>query len=357
MVSIEENIFKRATVDFMQSEKFGFVKTGGQYRYEKVFMDGDFKAVVTIDENGKINGEVYDLASDDIYFPLRVEEMSVGYVGEVRSEYEKILQNIREKCCRENYFIGSQTNRIATLIAAKYGDKPDFPWEKYDDCGVFRNPDTNKWYALVMNIDRKKIAPKQSGNVEIMNIKLDAEEILQLHKQNGFYPAYHMNKKSWITLVLDDTLDDRTVEKYLDKSHEFTVNGKGGKNIKGIWLVPANPRFFDIEKAFAKNNEIIWKQSSDIKVGDIAYMYVGAPYSAVLYKCLVTEVNIPYDYVDENLQIKKVMKIKCLQKYAKNFMPFAKLKKFGINAVRGPRGIPECLYKQLDETTSEAVCK
>ena len=51
------------------------------------------------------------------------------------------------------------------------------------------------------------------------------------------------------------------------------------------------------------------------------------------------------------------MKIKCLQKYAKNFMPFAKLKKFGINAVRGPRGIPECLYKQLDETTSDAVCK
>lgn len=233
MVSIEENIFKRSTVDLAQLAKFGFAKTGKQYFYEKEFMNGDFKAVITVDDKGKIDGEVYDLAGDDVYFPLRVEEMAVGYVGEVRAEYERILQNIREKCCRENYFIGAQANRIAAQIALKYGNKPDFPWKKDDESGVFRNPDNNKWYALIMNIDKSKIMPNQSGDIEVMNIKLEPEEILQLHnKQAGFYPAYHMNKKSWITVVLDETLDDATIWKYLDKSHEFTVGNKKRKNSK-----------------------------------------------------------------------------------------------------------------------------
>ena len=33
-------------------------------------------------------------------------------------------------------------------------------------------------------------------------------------------------------------------------------------------------------------------------------MYVGAPVSAILYKCKVTETDIPYRYSDENLTIK-----------------------------------------------------
>ncbi len=33
-------------------------------------------------------------------------------------------------------------------------------------------------------------------------------------------------------------------------------------------------------------------------------MYVGAPVSAILYKCKVAETDIPYDYRDGNLTIK-----------------------------------------------------
>lgn len=118
--------------------------------------------------------------------------------------------------------------------------------------------------------------------------------------------------------------------------------------IPKIWIVPANPKYFDIIQAFEENNEIIWKQSSSIKKGDIAFMYVASPISAILYKCMVTEVNIPYDYEDKNLRINKVMKIKLLKKYDKDFMTFDKLNNYGITAIRGQRSCPDKLYRLLN---------
>ncbi|MBQ7633096.1 MAG: MmcQ/YjbR family DNA-binding protein [Alphaproteobacteria bacterium] len=221
-MTIEENIFKRAEVDFTKLKKYGFSVSGDAMVYEKSFMNGDFIAVIKIDRSGKIRGEVYDEVSGDVYLPLRVEEMTAGYVGEVRAAYIEILQNIREKCCRENYFVGVQANRIAADIKQKYGDDPDFPWGKYDDYGVFRNPDNAKWYALIMTIDKSKIIPTDTGKIEVLNIKLNEDKIPLLIKQKGFYPAYHMNKKYWITISLDDTLQDDVIMQYLEESHEFT---------------------------------------------------------------------------------------------------------------------------------------
>ena len=148
---------------------------------------------------------------------------------------------------------------------------------------------------------------------------------------------------------MNDTVTDEILFELLNESHQFTL-GKHSKNRNEIieWLIPVNPKYFDIEAAFAKQKEIIWKQSSDVRVGDIAYMYVGAPISAVLYKCEVTEVNIPYDYADENLRMTHVMKIKRIKQYAKDFMPFAHLKDFGVNTVRGPRICPLELANALN---------
>ncbi len=231
-MTIEEAIFKRAVADFTKLEKFGFVKSGTDYCYETVFFNGDFKAVVKVDFAGKVSGQVYDLASEDIYFPLRVEEMAVGYVGEVRAAYEKILTDVKTKCCSENYFVGTQTNRLTRKIYAKYGDNPRFPWEKYQDCGVFKNPDSGKWYGLVMTIDRSKLDTVQSGKIEIINLKIDEIKIPQLIQQKGFYPAYHMNKKSWITVILDDTIADDVIFKYIEESHSFTLVKKHKKDHK-----------------------------------------------------------------------------------------------------------------------------
>lgn len=222
MPTIEENIFKRSQIDFTKLTDFGFQKADDMWIYQKEFMNNQFRAVVKISSGGKVSGDVFETDSDDIYFPLRVESMEAGFVGEVRAEYKKILQNIKQYCCVENYFIFPQTNRIAHAVYQKYGDKPIFPWEKFSGYGVFKNPDNNKWYALIGNLDKSKLDKTKSGETEIANLKLDEEKIQLLLKQKGFYSAYHMNKKYWITIILDDTIDDKTILELFEESHHFT---------------------------------------------------------------------------------------------------------------------------------------
>ena len=78
------------------------------------------------------------------------------------------------------------------------------------------------------------------------------------------------------------------------------------------------------------------------------FIYVGAPVSAILYKCRVTETDIPYEYSDRDLTITAVMKIRLQKRYEPDRFTFEKLKEdYGIYAVRGPRGIPEELREAL----------
>ena len=43
------------------------------------------------------------------------------------------------------------------------------------------------------------------------------------------------------------------------------------------WLVPVNPKYYDIEKAFTESDEILWKQSNSVIVGDTIYLYLAVP--------------------------------------------------------------------------------
>ena len=174
-MSIEETIFKRAVIDFSRLEKFGFTKCGDMWTYSELFMNGDFKATVNITSQGTVSGTVYETATDDEFLLLRVENME-GFAGEVRAEYQKILEKIKVDCCRANYFAHPQANRLAQVIFKTYGDEPSFPWDKFDGYGVFKNPDSEKWYALIMTIDRSKLDKKLFGEVEVVNIKLDKEK-------------------------------------------------------------------------------------------------------------------------------------------------------------------------------------
>ena len=112
--------------------------------------------------------------------------------------------------------------------------------------------------------------------------------------------------------------------------------------------MPANPKYYDIVHAFDNAGEIDWKQGRGIRRGDTVWIYVGAPVSAVLYKCRVTETDIPYDYSDRNLTITAVMKLQLQKRYEPNRFTLEKLKgEYGIYGVRGPRGVPYSLSEAL----------
>lgn len=337
---IENDIFKRMKLNPKELLAYGFVLNNHIYKYSKYIINGSLRVDIFI-ENGKVNGKIYDLDTNEEYINFRIDRQMGEFVNQVREAYKTVLTDIAEKCFIKEPFIFDQTNRIAKLIKNKYGDEPEFLWDKFPGYGIFRNLAHQKWYAIIMNVDRSKIEDN-TGEVEIINVKLNPESIPGLLKRKGFYPSYHMQKKNWITILLDDTLSDEEIMNFIIESHQYTEQ-------MSEWIVPVNPKYYDIIHCFDDTDTILWKQSSRIEIGDVVYLYVAEPYSAILYQCEAVEVNIPYEYRDENLSIKKVMKIKLIKKYNSNKFTFQKLKEYGITAIRGPRLITPEFKEELKE--------
>ncbi len=219
-MNFEDEIFKRCTPNYKRVLDYGFILSNDTYTYFKEFFNNSFKAIIKIDKNGKVSGDVIDLNTNDLYLSLRVKVQNGEYVGRVREEYISILNDIKNYCFISRNFIFNQTNRISNRIYELYNVKPEFLWEDTPGCGVFRRKDSNKWFGIIMNVSKDKVDKKEDKReVEVMNIKLDEDEIIQLLSLKGFYLAYHMNKKKWISIILDDTLDDDKIIKLVNESY------------------------------------------------------------------------------------------------------------------------------------------
>lgn len=217
-MNIEDNIFKRYEIDINKLVSFGFIKDNDTYIYTKVFMDNTFKAVITIDNN-KVSGKVIDIDSNTIYNNFRLNS-SLFYASKVKEEYINILTTIRDNCFKKKYFIFNQTNRINNYIMNTYNSAPEFLWEKYSGYGVYRNKNNNKWFALIANIDKSSVS-NTNGEVEIINVKCNSNDINNLVDNKSYFKAYHMNKNNWITILLDDSLNDKDIIKLIDNSYEM----------------------------------------------------------------------------------------------------------------------------------------
>ena len=208
-LNIENEIFKRTNVNFKQLEKYGFKKEKNIYIFEKKFLNNEFKAIINIDDKGLVSGKVIDLQVDEEYTNIRTE-MTGEFVNNVRESYKNILIDIRKHCFETYYFINGQANRINKYIKEKYNNEPEFLWDKFPRYGVYRNENNNKWYGIIMNVDLSKL-DNGSGEVEIINVKLTENKVEKLLKEEGFYEAYHMNKKDWISIILNDKLKDEEI--------------------------------------------------------------------------------------------------------------------------------------------------
>lgn len=224
-MNLEYEIFKKSKVNFDKLIKYGFKKEQDYYILSKLIMNDKFKAEIIIDKLGIISGKIYDLASEEEYTLYKNTRYEGSFVSRVRDEYKSILEDIKNNCFLEELFIYPQTNRIIKLIKQEFGDDPLFLWED-TNAGVFKNKDTNKWYGIIMETDKSKLM-NSSGKIEVLNVKLDPEKIIDLLNKNGFYKAYHMNKKYWISITLDDTISDEEIFKLIHESYLYTI--KGGK--------------------------------------------------------------------------------------------------------------------------------
>lgn len=280
---------------------------------------------------------------------------------------------------------------IYRYMKKKYKAEPEFLWKRFPDYAVFRHQDNRKWFAIIMDVPAEKLglpasygsgpavtetygggkAGEESGSgdsfiaelglsgmirnvssrIDVLNIKLDDLFLRDiLLQKEGILPGYHLSRGNWISILLDGTVALPEILDLIDISFRTTASKKQRDKVRPPkdWLIPANPKYYDVIEAFRHEKEIRWKQGAGIRTGDTVFMYVAAPVSAILYRCKVTQTDIPYRGRNKDVNIKTLMMIRLEKCYDPQEFTFRRLnEEFNIFAVRGPRSVPNSLLAAL----------
>ncbi len=328
-MEIEKEVFQGYHPDLKKLKKEGFVKDGDRYILVRDLRDGAFAMHLSIDEEGETSSQIIEKEWNEPYTNIYSDSIQGAFVSSLREEYISLLEEIRDRCFEKDPFLHKQTMRIVSYLKKEHGSDPEHVWKRYPDHAVFRNRESGRWYAVIT-----------AGEKEILEVMADPATIASLLKEKGFEEAVHLNKEKWIGISMDDIINDEIIHSLLESSYSMIEEGDA-------WLIPANPKYYDVEAAFEREETILWKQSLPIRAGDIVYLYMAAPVSAILYQCVVEETDIPYSYQDENVRMRDVMKIRRLKKYPPGKYPFSYLNSLGITWIRGQRRLSKEIAEKL----------
>ena len=116
---------------------------------------------------------------------------------------------------------------VVEHIGRLYGVQPEYLWAKLPNCAAFRHPTRGKWFAaLILELPREKLGLKGEGTCDVLNVKCDPVMRGPVVDGRQIFPAYHMKKEHWVSLILDEKLPTQTAEILLDMSYA-RIGGKG----------------------------------------------------------------------------------------------------------------------------------
>ena len=111
---------------------------------------------------------------------------------------------------------------LQEYITKTYGTRAEYPWEKYPSFSVFRHVGNKKWFAVVMKIPASKLGIENQEFIEIINLKVPPYIIGGILCESFIFPAYHMNKRHWISVILDGSVPNDFCEMLIGKSYDLT---------------------------------------------------------------------------------------------------------------------------------------
>ena len=365
-MDISNDVLAKKRVLFSKLAEAGFIEAADgedkEWRYEETFMNGDLKSLISVDADGRVTCSVVDTDTGDDYLPMNVEAYSGTYVGEAREEYRTLLERIAGRCFGDVPFASDQANRIASAIEREFGAMPEHPFSK-DEGAVFRHMNTGKWFAIDMCIRRGKLDdphPYRTADdmIDVMNVKIYPDALDDLLKEPGICRCYHMNKKMWVTLTMDDRLADERVMELVRKSYDLTSGGsavsKSNRKMgeRSYWMIPSNPANYDVAQGFrdSGNNTLAWHHRINVMPGDIVYIYQTEPVASIMFECEVLESFLPRPEGWGRFApySKYRMTLRLIRSFRKGEYPRSWMNKHGIKkTVRGQRSAPPELVKAI----------
>lgn len=200
--------------------QYGCSKEGMTYRCIRKLKAPDFYAVITYAEQ-ELHVEVYDAQLREPYTPFHVPGANGSFVSSIREEVEKLLEDMVQQCADGNPY----RTRILDYVAERYQSYPQFPWKSAPEHGTLKT-DKGKWYGVIMHIPYRSLGIDADGMTDVCNLKNNPEFIQELIDYKCFYPAYHMNKTYWFTILLDQKLSWKQLQELIDESYRLVSAGK-----------------------------------------------------------------------------------------------------------------------------------
>ena len=168
---------------------------------------------------------------------------------------------------------------------------------------------------------------------------LDDAEIEEVYKSSMFSDGVHADSKAHKT-AMAKTPQREEIKK---------------------WMIPANPKYFNIEGCLSKHGSVYWRQHFNFQTGDIIYIYVTSPESAVRYKCVVEGHDLPftsYNNIDLEFYVNpqdyeaskshnRFMKLRLLSTSNSDKLKMVHLLENGMN--KAPQGCLNLSHKSFTE--------
>ena len=196
--------------------QYGFREEAEKLVYRKEILDGNFLIEIVF-VNSQLIIEVYDLEFDEIYSLFSVDSAVGETIQNIREHVENLLRSILG-LADESGKIGSEVIDYCN----KYGGNHVNPFKKHPDILAFVN-EKNKWYALLLDVEYNKLNKNTdiTTKVKILNVKCPADRILEIIDNKNIFSAYHMNKKHWISIVLDKNIKLETIKELIEISYSL----------------------------------------------------------------------------------------------------------------------------------------
>jgi len=215
-------IFRSAKIKIDSLKTAGFSSNDdSSYSLRLPVSNGDFYADFSLSPASQnLTVQLFDSATGEKYALFDMPRANGVFVASLREEVQKLVERIKSSCFETH----DLKDEYLAWLLSRFSASPDFPWPDSPDYCVFRCPN-QKWFALVMKVKYSQLGLTGQEEVWVVNMKAPDDKIPSLIDKKSIFPAWHMNKKHWITVLLTAATDFEKLCQLTEISYEL-VNKK-----------------------------------------------------------------------------------------------------------------------------------
>lgn len=216
----KDPIFKDSKFNPQKALEFGFT-TGSTnvYKYLTTIMQDQFDLLVQVTDHNTVQTKLTDNITKTEY--VLHQNPNGAYSRKVQTEYQQALLKIQKNAFTSTVFIGSKVQDIIKYIEQTYDDQLEFLWKRTPKNAIVRRPDTNKWYAAFLTMPQSKIGLTGDNEITVLNLHIEPQNVESIVDNHTYFPGYHMNKKHWISVYLNNDEPIENILSLLDDSYRL----------------------------------------------------------------------------------------------------------------------------------------